>query len=302
MFEAATMLYLYVETPLHVGSGRSLGAVDLPIQREATTGYPIVQASGLKGRLRAEARERMKESPEEFKAIFGPETGNAADHAGALAPADARLLLFPLRSLAGVFAWATSRDVLARFQRDTAMVGLGLDWSLPPEPGSTEGLVSGDALVAGGKVVLEEFAFEPTQSPEVKKIGQWLASHCLPESEEYAYWRETLPGRLVLLPEDAFRDFTRLSTEVATRVKLALETKTVEKGALWTEESLPADSLLWAPLMASPSRAPNGPRLTGAEVLQRVAALGAGRRQLGGDETVGRGVVFMRFGPIGGKR
>ena len=302
MFEAATMLYLYVETPLHVGSGRSLGAVDLPIQREVTTGYPMVQASSLKGRLRAEARPPRMEAAE-FKAIFGPETGNASDHAGALAPGDARLLLFPLRSLAGVFAWATSRDVLARFQRDAAMVGLRPDWGLPLEPGRAEALVQDKAtLVAGGRVVLEEFAFQPVESPAVGEIGRWLATHCLPETEEYRYWREGLPGRLVLLPSDPFRDFTRLSTEVATRIKLDLDTKTVEEGALWTEESLPADSLLWAPLMASPSRVPNGDRLAGAEVLRRVAALGSGRRQMGGDETVGRGVVFLRFGLTGGAR
>jgi len=53
MFEAKSMLYLYVETPLHTGSGRGLGTVDLPIQRERVTGYPMVQASSIKGCLRA---------------------------------------------------------------------------------------------------------------------------------------------------------------------------------------------------------------------------------------------------------
>ena len=57
MFEASAMLYLYVETPLHAGSGSSVGVVDLPIQRERVTGYPVVQASGLKGKLRSEAYE-----------------------------------------------------------------------------------------------------------------------------------------------------------------------------------------------------------------------------------------------------
>lgn len=55
MFEASAMLYLYVETPLHAGSGTSLGIVDLPIQRERVTHYPIVQSSSIKGKLRAEA-------------------------------------------------------------------------------------------------------------------------------------------------------------------------------------------------------------------------------------------------------
>ena len=301
MFEASTLLYIHVETPLHVGSGRNLGAVDLPIQREVTTGYPMVQASSLKGRLRAEARPPRMEAAE-FKAIFGPDTAdNPSEHAGALAPGDAKLLLFPVRSLAGVFAWTTSRDVLARFRRDARMVGVGVDWDLPPDGGATEALVSGNRLIGGGKVVLEEFAFDPVQSEVAGQIGRWLANHALPATEEYRYWRDALPGRFAILPNDFFRDLAQLSTEVVTRVRLNEKTKTVERGALWTEESLPVDTLLYAPVMATSTRAQNGARLEGRQVLAKVAGLGLARVQLGGDETVGRGMVYLRWGPLGGE-
>ena len=301
MFEAATMLYIYVETPLHAGTGRGLGAVDLPIQRDVVTGYPLVQAGSLKGRLRAEAREKEM-AAEDLKAIFGPDAGDrASEHAGALSPGDARLLLFPLRSLAGVFGWATSGDVLARFRRDAAMAGVQLEWPLPEDLREVEALVSGDRLVAWERVVLEEYAFAPRQSEEVARIGRWLADHALPTGEEYGYWRESLPQRLVLLPQDAFRDFTQLSTQVDTSVRLMPETKTVADGALWTEEALPTDTLLYAPLMASPSRNPGGPRLSGTELLEKLRGLGMNRMQLGGDETIGRGMVYLRFHSDGGR-
>ena len=45
MFQKANLLFLYTETPLHVGSGSSLGTVDLPIQREHHTNLPMVQLS-----------------------------------------------------------------------------------------------------------------------------------------------------------------------------------------------------------------------------------------------------------------
>src|SRR5581483_12151182 len=125
MFEATALLFTYVETPLHAGTARGLGAVDLPIQRERTTDYPMIQGSSLKGRLRAEVTARL---PERVQAIFGPPTGNASEHAGALSVGDARILLFPVRSLAGVFAWTTSVDVLARFQRDAALADLRPGW------------------------------------------------------------------------------------------------------------------------------------------------------------------------------
>ncbi len=298
MFEASGLLFIYVETPLHAGTGRGLGAVDLPIQRERTTGYPIVQASSLKGRLRAEAQRRTLP---DLTAIFGPEVGNASEHAGALAAGDARLLLFPVRSLAGVFAWTTSVEALARFQRGAALAQQALGWSLPTAPADDAALVSGDDLVAGDQVVLEEFSFRPDrgQAAQLQAIGQWLAAHALPAApaqgeDPYAYWREALPRKLCVLPEDAFRDFALYATEVQTHVRLDRDTKTVESGGLWTTESLPADSLLYAPLLATRSRR-NGTDLDAATILQRVAGMGAERTQLGGDETTGQGIVALRF-------
>src|SRR5581483_4960686 len=169
MFEATALLFIYVETPLHPGSARGLGAVDLPVQRERTTGYPIVQASSLKGRLRAEARERLGANGT-WTAIFGPEQ-DASEHAGALAVGDARLLLFPVRSLAGVFAWTASTDALARFHRTASLAGLSLPWSVPPVPADGDAWVSGKALVAGDSVVLEEFSFTARQD-QAAAVGQ----------------------------------------------------------------------------------------------------------------------------------
>ena len=287
MFEAKTMLYVYVETPLHAGSGRALGNVDLPIQRERVTGYPIVQASSLKGRLRA-AGEGMPH----FEAVFGPDTANADKHAGALSPGDAKILLFPVRSLKGVFAWTTSVEVLSRFRRDAAMVGIEPGWSTP-EPLKEKALISSGDLQGDGKVVLEEFTFTPNVEPIVQEIGQWLAEKALPQTDEYAYWRQELPRRLVILPNDDFRDFVTFSTEVATRIKLHPKKKTVDEGP-WSEEYLPTDTLLYAPLMATPSRK-SGVALSGPEVLQAVKALNLTRVQLGGNETVGRGSVYLRI-------
>ena len=49
MYKMANPFFLVVETPLHVGSGTELGIIDLPIQRERHTGFPKIEASGLKG-------------------------------------------------------------------------------------------------------------------------------------------------------------------------------------------------------------------------------------------------------------
>lgn len=308
MFEATRMLFIYVETPLHAGSGRGLGAVDLPIQRERTTNYPLVQASSLKGRMRGEARIKTKDEPtpeeraqgwlskKEFLAIFGPEAGEgASEYAGAISFGDARVLLFPVRSLAGVFAWTTSVDALQRFKRAAQIAKL--DFNLPISSVLDENscLVNGDALKAGDSVVLEEFSFTPQENADIPKIGEWLAKHALPQTDEYKYWREQLPKKLCILPQNAFRDFVQYATEVQTHVKLDVEKKTVQTGALWTSESLPTDTLLYALVMATGSRANHGTKMSAPEILQKVEGLNLQRTQLGGDETTGQGFVALRF-------
>jgi CRISPR-associated protein Cmr4 len=294
MFETSNILFLYVETPLHAGSGTGLGAVDLPIQRERVTGYPLVQASGLKGALRSVAGEGS-----DVDIVFGPK---GHEHAGAVSFGDARILIFPVRSLVGVFGWTTSRDTLARFRRDARAVGL----DAPPLPNASKGdtaLVSpGCGLVfeSESQLVLEEFAFPIQESEEVTTLANWFMKSALPVENEYAYWRKKMSNSLVILPEDAFRDFTLYATEVMTRVQLDNQSKTVTEGP-WTEEYLPTDTLLYAPVLVSAPRqkSDNLPQTwkgkSAQDVLKKTKKLVPIHLQIGGNETVGRGIVRLRW-------
>jgi CRISPR-associated protein Cmr4 len=297
VFEKAAMLFLYCETPVHAGTGTSLSIVDLPIQRERITGLPIVQASSLKGVLRAEV-ERLK-GKQIAEALFGPETQRAHEHAGCVSPHDARLLLFPIRSLVGVFAWATCPFVLERFKREMIAAGFQIGWQVPNPANSQQALVAhDDTIVADGKVVLEEFAFEKQKDNSAEQIANWLRDNAFPQSSEYEDFRKWLPKRFVILPDDAFRDFTQLATEVIARIRLKPETKTVAEGALWTEEHLPSETLLYAPIFVSKPLAPNANQLgltNSNAVLQVLSDLQLDRLQIGGDETVGRGIVKVRL-------
>src|ERR1700676_3688005 len=128
-------LYLYTESPLHAGAGSGLSSIDLPIQRERTTQYPMIQGSGIKGKLRSVAEDMVERkagtlTDEKVTIMFGPKT-TGSDHAGALIAGDARILLFPVRSLSGVFAYTTCYDVLGRFKRDKERSGNGLPWKIP---------------------------------------------------------------------------------------------------------------------------------------------------------------------------
>ncbi len=315
-YEASALLFLYTETPLHAGTGASLGIVDLPIQREVHTQYPMIQGSSIKGALRSRA-EQSGMSRERLRAIFGPDGKDgveASDHAGSLIVGDARTLLFPVRSLEGVFHYVTSADALARFARDCQRAGItGLDDTLKalPAPSSEAALLTKDGAgqlvtsVSGKKqITLEEFTFVVETSDKLQTIAAWLAQHALPTDEAYTYWRQQMQQRLVVLPETDFRDFTLYATQVVQRIRLDSTTKTVEDGGLWSEESLPSDTLLYAPVFATHPRQGNGNGANGANledgaaVLTAVASLVSANNsyiQLGGDETVGYGQVAARL-------
>jgi CRISPR-associated protein Cmr4 len=308
MFESSAMLYFYVETPLHAGSGSSVGLVDLPIQRERVTHYPLVQATGIKGKLRAEARDKLKSDPqaaEKIRIVFGPDDNSANDHAGAISPSDARLLLFPVRSLVGVFAYTTSRSLLARFKRDldAAQQSANATWALDnvPDDGSAWTVDNHSVVANKTTVVLEEFSFTARQHNDVGVIADWLANNALPQTSEYAFFRERVKTNFVILPDDDFRDFTQFATEVVARIRIDQESKTVAQGALWTEEHLPSDTLLYAPLHATRPRTDTNlfndtdNKPSADKIIDFIKALDLNRIQLGGDETVGRGIVKLHI-------
>ncbi len=256
MFKQAKPFFLIVETPLHAGSGSDLGIVDLPIQRETHTDYPKIEASGLKGSIREIFDAQNKDAQAiklAFKLAFGPEQGDL--HAGALGFTDARLLLFPVKSVKGVFAWVTCPAVLERFKYDLSICQPSITFvddlpsrnTVPTE----SGLIVKDEGNAK-KIVLEEYTFTVNSDKECDAVAKWIANRVLPPDLCYNYWHEKVKRILVVLSDDDFRDFVTLSTEVIARTKIDSETGTVQSGALWYEEYLPTDSILYSLALTTP--------------------------------------------------
>jgi len=289
MYKIAKPFFMVVETPLHAGSGTELGVVDMPIQRERHTSFPKIEASGLKGCIR-EAFEELKTEDSKVKSdkleekfpdleekweierdgkelikfdeaislAFGPEEGDA--HAGALGFTDARLLLFPVKSMKGVFAWITCPMVLERFKVDLELCrnsgGISKDLSplneipsdnsLKPKKGKGKCIVaSNEQLEINKNIILEEYAFEIDDESEknIEVIAKFLSDNTnIPE----------INNKLVILSNDDFRDFVNLSTEVITRTKIKPETGTVQPGALFTEEYLPAETVMYSLALTTP--------------------------------------------------
>ena len=285
MTNQTALLLLTSETPLHAGAGQSVDGIDLPIQREVHTHWPCVFGSAVKGALRAHAEQRMLDKSTAITDLFGPDHGHAQErdtsHAGALLVGDATLLALPVRSLQSSFKWVTCPQALKRFARTAERLGLELKLPTITQPAPDKALGQGDA-----KLFLEEFRFE--QSPDAC-IGA-LAKALAPLSGG-ALDEATLVQRLVIVHDDIFSFLARNATAVNAHIAIDAATKTVKEGALWYEETLPPETLLYVPLSANASRR-KGSALNATQVLARFEQLLPAEKnwlQLGGNETTGMG-------------
>lgn len=312
-----SLLFFYTETPLHAGSGEGLGAIDLPLQRERMSDLPQVQGSGIKGALRELFRARGDESDERLleEALFGPRPPDperqrqptptdpqAHEHAGSLAVTDARLCFMPVRSAHGGWAWITSPLILQRLARDLGLIEGAVEppaWAKITVDSDCALIPSVQAEIAPkGQLIIEDALYDTQQRREVADLAKTL-EQVLPDSAVYEPIRARLSRQLAVISDEEMSYWARHGTEVVTRVRIDENTGTVAPGALWTEESLPSESLLWSVVMISDSRQRQERRIQACRATDLDAAFGREldrhpRIFLGGDRTVGRGIVALR--------
>jgi len=277
-------------SPLHAGTGQSVGVIDLPIARLRATNIPYVPGSSIKGVLREARRERIPNP--EWQALFGPQRFRSGpegdepgkdDHAGALVVGDARLLAMPVRSFHGTFALVTSPLLLELARRDLAGVP-GVPGRLARKEGAPFAYVSTMKNVTVSEVrkriFLEDLDLAVHVEPLVDAWAQ-VFTRALPETGAF------MSERFVVVDDETMSFLMETATQVDTRVRIDHGTGTVATGQLWSEESLPAESLLLGVMGAAPSFFKDAP-LSATQVLSR-ALQGRSVLQLGGKATVGRG-------------
>ena len=280
-------------TPLHAGSGADISWIDLPLQREVHTGLPIIQASGVKGTFREVAEKDW--GKERTDGIFGPDTEESSEYSSAIAFTDLRLLLFPVRSWKGIFVWASCPLVLERLRRDLQVLGLGSSLSVPEiDIKNNNALVADKAVLVGeNRLILEDFVFEAREDHGLKGFAQDLQKSLFPGDKDF--WGQKLETSLVILSDESFLSFVRFSTEVVTRIKINNETGVVQEGALWTEEHLPTESILYGFALAEKVRRKDNKNQKDAKWVRGeiIKLLDNKLVWMGGDITVGRGMVKL---------
>ena len=267
------VIFVHALSPIHAGTGQSVDVIDLPIAREKATNLPYIPGSSIKGVIRdvSPASESLK------KQLFGD-----VDQAGDAIFADQRLLLLPIRSLYGTFAWVTSPYVLSRFAREAQTSNL---W-LPEIKRSELALISQNSVLSyQQKVYLEDLDLDSTADADA--WAGWLAKQLFPDKPD---WQTILQERLCIVPDEIFNFLVTTATEITARIRLDDNTKVVTKGGLWYEEALPAETIL-AGIVAINDQKRSANRDQVITAIIEVATQGI--IQLGGNATVGRGLCQL---------
>lgn len=279
-------------TPLHPGTGQvSASVIDLPVAREGATKFPVLPASSIKGVFRdGEGLRPNDDKSEDARVVRARQLFGYADRTvqqgektvkesavGDLSFTDARLLALPVPSYKGTFALVTCPLVLRRLSRDRVTLGLDALPELVGQQGPMDALILNDTLEHSGQVLLQDLDFRAVRTPALADVSAAVFSG-MPDAD-----RADLTGRLCVVPDDVFAFLCEAALEVTAHVRLNADRKVVENGALWYEETIPAEALLSSFVLSRDAQS--------VEALRDRPYL-----QVGGKGSVGRGLVRLHWG------
>lgn len=304
------LLYLYTESPLHAGGAEAEGSVDLPIQREGSTGYPLVWGQSLKGALRQAAYDAGwqefadKDTGSDEKTSFLDEVfGRAVEDkngrfgvnpsAGLLTVGDAQLVALPVPALHHGFAWATSSMALGRLARKHTHARTGRSLPEVPQVKANEGVCATDVWADPFGQVLGPCLVptERARDGQVNPAAAWadlIADEGIGDEPHLATFADKFRQDLIVVGVDVMAQLLRECTEHTVRVQLDPTTKTVRNGP-FTSEYLPAETVLAAVLTLRDHSNGEDHRELLEGLLDRQVL------QIGGDETLGKGLVWCRL-------
>lgn len=232
------LLTIFTRTPLHIGCGSSVGAVDQPVVRERHTRFPVIPGSSIKGVLAdlwldwTDPKKPVRNG--DGIELLGAENGDAK--AGSLLIGEGRLLAFPVRSARKCFAWITCPLALARFARDT-----GRDLGLGAVKVAEGQALAPSALKIDDSVVFEEYPLEARETvPQTVIDG-------LKGLVDGDLWKE-LGDRLAVVSDELFQYFAENACEIANHNRIDDVTGVVQGSALFSQENVPSETLFYAML------------------------------------------------------
>lgn len=231
-------MYIFTQTPMHIGAGNEVGVIDNPIQRDKTTSCPIIPGSSLKGVFRRECYFGLSQ---DVNLIFGSDNSNDKERsAGKLSFTEASLLLFPLRSLKNAYAYATSPFLLKKF-----FTKCGVPFSRKIKNVSPAECIASDSLLLGKNIVLEEYSFDHIKDDELLGDISKLIREVMPNAGAL----DDLQNHLVILSDEDMFYFAQYTCPVQQHVRIGDSGVAVD-GALFNIEVVPSETLMYSVLIS----------------------------------------------------
>lgn len=297
MFDNVSIAVMYAVTPCHAGSGSALGVVDLPIQRERHTNWPMIQASGVKGAFRANFdRFKSRITTENdinlttiTESIFGTDKGNSGSndsnsgYAGSLSVSDAKILAYPMRSNVSPFVWITCPSVLKRLSLDLEIAGMdSFDVSKFNVDENKYVVLNGNV---SGEVLLEDFKVSSATNQEALEEFNRIIRSYFQKAE-----------RLLLVSDNVFDYGVTYCTQIMAQIAIDSKTGTTAAGTLRYQEELPSDTIMYTVIHWGDSKVNN--ELKANEIKKYITEKVIKKHiQVAGDETCGRGIFELSWYP-----
>ncbi|MCB0047684.1 MAG: hypothetical protein KDD92_19840 [Caldilineaceae bacterium] len=233
--------FLMTLDPVHVGAGaQRLGRVDLSIVREPGTRLPKIPGTSLNGAIRQYAaycygslrcagagqgdgdKAHCRDEKCPICYTFGYLRGQDGGQSGTVNIGDARLLLFPVYSLAGP-VWVTSPTILREF-----------GWQ-GGDPGNQVRL--GTGIQEHSHFNLGWLMLEKADVP-----FEW-------PTDKISHVPDEITTRTALVSDKLFSQIVNSNLEVRTSVSIDPETGAAAEKALFTYEAIPRATLLWTTIV-----------------------------------------------------
>jgi len=290
-------------SPLHCGVGVGMNDIEAPVIRHKVSGHPIIPGSSIKGVLKDEYSTKAVDKKDDIEALFGADSTDQNIFASAISVGDAILLALPVRSFYGTFAYLASPYTLQQFKASVIRASLKKDLpSIPLHLGLQAANDNYRVMITTNSflqyhqenksILLEELDL----IIDSQKANEWaeLIADFFYDSEEE---KDMFKRRFAIVDDNALNFLCTTSLPVNAHIRINEETGTVDNGALWYEETVPAETLFISIIGVDRSYK-NGLTKDAdsmAKILYTEDKTTDLFTQFGGKSTTGNGLVSVRF-------
>jgi CRISPR-associated protein Cmr4 len=298
-YKSAKVVLIKSLSDLHPGIGRGTEVVDLAIQRDSV-GFPVIYSSSIKGSMKTVLYYRKKS----LIYLLGPDQADEEKYSSPMTVMTSYMISFPVRSLKGIYTSVTCPFLLKRFAKYLSMASV-LNKKYGEIAKKVEEIASISEKFPATVGFMNKHVIDGLESAVLCEEVN-ISKNLIEETGEMNYLRDLIgldkSESLISLHDDGTKALVDRSLIRIARIKLNRNKKVVEEGP-WTEEVIPVGTVFVTVLLgygkdylAKCLKEERSNELK--NYLKDEEPLDVLLREvkyliIGGDETIGRGIVEL---------